>query len=64
MLGLADKHGAERLELACAQALTVGDPSYRTVKGILAAGLETDPPPPSTATAAPRRSCTVHRGCS
>ncbi len=48
VLGLADKHGTARLELACAKAITVGDPSYRTIKGILVAGLETDPPPPST----------------
>ncbi|MFG3701607.1 IS21 family transposase [Micromonospora sp. NPDC047620] len=48
VLGLADKHGPERLELACAKAITAGDPSYRTIKGILAAGAETDPPPPST----------------
>jgi len=48
VLGLSDKHGAARLELACAKAVTAGDPSYRTVKGILAAGAETDPPPPAT----------------
>lgn len=48
VLGLSDKHGAARLELACAKAGTAGDPSYRTVKGILAAGAETDPPPPAT----------------
>jgi transposase len=48
VLGLADKHGTGRLEAACAKALAVGDPSYRTVKGILAAGAETDPPRPST----------------
>jgi hypothetical protein len=47
VLRLADKHTAERLEAACAKAIAVGDPSYRTVKGILAAGTETDPPPPS-----------------
>lgn len=29
-----------RLEKACARALEAGDPSYRTVKGILAAGAE------------------------
>jgi len=46
VLGLADRHGAARLELACAKAIRVGDPSYRTIKGILAAGLEADPPPP------------------
>ncbi len=38
VLGLADKHGAARLEAACALAVSVGDPSYRTIKGILAAG--------------------------
>jgi hypothetical protein len=48
VLGLADKHGPERLELACAKAITAGDPFYRTIKGILAAGSETDPLPPST----------------
>lgn len=48
VLGLAGKHGAARLERACARAIEVGDPSYRTVKGILAAGTETAPPPPST----------------
>ena len=48
VLGLAGKHGAARLEKACARAIEVGDPTYRTVKGILAAGTETDPPPPST----------------
>jgi len=29
-----------RLDAACARALVVGDPAYRTVKGILAAGTE------------------------
>jgi hypothetical protein len=47
VLGLADKHTAGRLEAACAKAIAVGDPSYRTVKGILLAGAETDPPPPA-----------------
>lgn len=48
VLGLADRHGAARLELACAKAIRVGDPSYRTIKGILAAGLEADPAPPTS----------------
>jgi hypothetical protein len=48
VLGLAGKHGAARLEKACARAIEVGDPTYRTVKGILAAGTETDPPPEPT----------------
>jgi hypothetical protein len=47
VLGLADKHGTSRLEAACGKAIAVGDPSYRTVKGILVAGVETDPPPPA-----------------
>ena len=33
-----------RLEAACAAAITAGDPSYRTVKGILAAGTDRDQP--------------------
>jgi hypothetical protein len=47
VLRLADKHGAARLDAACARAIAVGDPSYRTIKGILAVGAETDPPPPA-----------------
>jgi transposase len=43
VLGLADRHGPDRLEAACAKAITVGDPSYRTVKGILAAATEAEP---------------------
>ena len=29
------KHGAERLDAACRRAIEIGDPEYRTVKGIL-----------------------------
>lgn len=47
-LGLIGKHGAERLEKACARAIEVGDPSYRTIKGILAAGAEDLPGPEPT----------------
>ncbi len=36
ILALADKHGAQALDGACAAALAAGDPSYRTVRGILA----------------------------
>ena len=43
VLHLADKHQPGRLEAACATATAAGDPSYRTVKGILAAGTETSP---------------------
>jgi transposase len=41
VLGLGDKHDPGRLEAACAKAIAAGDPSYRTIKGILAAGTET-----------------------
>jgi transposase len=51
VLDLADKHQPARLEKACARAIEVGDPSYRTVKGILAAGTETDPSPEPTGNA-------------
>ena len=40
VLRLGQRHGDGRLEAACARALEAGDPSYRTVKGILAAGTE------------------------
>ena len=40
VIGLADRHGVGRLDAACARAIEVGDPSYRTVKGILVAGTE------------------------
>jgi transposase len=40
VLGLGDKHDPGRLEAACAKATAAGDPSYRTIKGILAAGTE------------------------
>lgn len=46
VLGLADRYDPGRLERACRRALDVGDPSYRTVRGILAAGTEAEPAPP------------------
>jgi len=46
IIGLADKHG-DRLDAACARALAAGDPAYRTVKGILAAGTEHDDTEPA-----------------
>jgi transposase len=53
VLGLRDKHGCERLEAACARAIAVGDPSYRTIKGILIAGTEhADDEPTSSGAAA------------
>ena len=50
MIGLADKYDTVRLNAACRRALDVGDPTYRTVKGILIAGTETDT---TTASATP-----------
>ena len=44
VVGLADRHDPSRLEAACARAIAAGDPSYRTVKGILAAGTDRDGP--------------------
>lgn len=41
VIGLAERHGAARVDAACAKALAAGDPGYRTVRGILAAGAET-----------------------
>jgi hypothetical protein len=47
---LAEKYGKERLEAACRRATEIGDPEYRTVKGILIAGTENEgtaePPAP------------------
>jgi hypothetical protein len=42
VLNLAERHSPERLNAACRRALDVGDPTYRTVKGILIAGTEHD----------------------
>lgn len=53
VLGLADKHSAERLDAACARAIAVGDPAYKTVKGILTAGTEHDGDETPTAPDAP-----------
>jgi transposase len=42
VIGLSDKHDPDRLEAACAKATAAGDPTYRTIRGILAAGAERD----------------------
>jgi len=42
VIGLVERYGAERLDAACRRALLVGDPTYRTVKGILIAESEND----------------------
>ena len=53
VLGLADRYGASRLDAACERALLAGDPSYRTVKGILATGAEAEQAPTPGAASAP-----------
>jgi transposase len=45
LLRLADKHSPERLERACQRATRFGEPTYTTVKRILAEGLEQDAVP-------------------
>lgn len=42
VLRLVDKYGSARVEAACRRALEVGDPCYRTVKGVLMAGTENE----------------------
>lgn len=53
VIGLAEKHTSQRLDAACARAIAVGDPAYKTVKGILAAGTEHDGPQAAAAPDAP-----------
>ena len=40
ILGFADTYGAARVEAACQRALAHGSPAYRTIKSILARGLD------------------------
>jgi transposase len=40
IIRLRERYGDTRLDAACARAIAVGDPGYRTVKGILVAGTE------------------------
>lgn len=42
LLSLAEKVGPIRMEAACRRALHFGDPKYRRIKGILAAGIENE----------------------
>ena len=53
VVGLADKHTSQRLDAACRLAIEVGDPGYRTVKGILVAGTERNGQPDPTVPSAP-----------
>jgi transposase len=40
VVGLAEKYGLVRLDAACGRAMAAGDPTYRTIKGVLLAGTE------------------------
>jgi hypothetical protein len=42
LIRLADKYSRDRLQAACRRAIEVGDPGYRTIKGILVAGTENE----------------------
>lgn len=42
VVGLAERYAPARVDLACQRALEVGDPSYRTIRGILVAGTEAE----------------------
>jgi hypothetical protein len=62
VLRLAERYGTGRLDAACQRALAAGDPSYRTVKGILAAGLEAVPLPAETTSGQAARVPALLRG--
>jgi hypothetical protein len=53
IIRLRDAYGDDRLDAACSRALQVGDPNYRTVKGILVAGTEHGDDPPQHVPAPP-----------
>ena len=40
LMRLARQYGADRLEAACARALSIRSPTYTSIKSILAAGLD------------------------
>jgi hypothetical protein len=42
LIRLGEKFGKERLEAACAQALSIGAPRYQTIKSLLALGPKRD----------------------
>ncbi len=42
IIGLKDKYDATRINNACLKAISYGDPTYKTIKGILKAGCETE----------------------
>ncbi len=54
LLRLERRYDAERLDAACRRALAIHSPTYRSVKSILAAGLDRRPLPQEEATATRR----------
>ena len=50
VMRLGKEYGAERLEAACARALALAAPSFRSVQSILRHGLDRRPPPGADAT--------------
>lgn len=62
LMRLAREYGAERLEAACARALSVRAPHYRSVKSILACGLDRQESTLSGAAASPMPSHDNVRG--
>ena len=52
IIRLRERYGVDRLDAACTRALAIGDPGYRTVKGILVAGTEHGEDPPNQHNAA------------
>jgi transposase len=56
ILRLGRRYGGARLEAACARALAIGAPTYRSVESILRTGLDARPlPAPEAALSPPRR---------
>jgi transposase len=52
VIRLADRYGRERVDAACARAVSIGSPSFKTVQSILKSGLDRAPlfePPPRAA---------------
>jgi transposase len=52
VIRLADRYASERVDTACARALAIGSPSFKTVQSILKSGLDRAPlfePPPRVA---------------
>lgn len=42
VLRVGQRYGDQRLEMACQRTIDAGDPSYKTVKGVLVAGTEAE----------------------